>query len=103
VAVRAGVVGGLFPLLDAAVMYVLATSDAVCDVLCGWIEVFLADAAFLAFGVGREDFAVLLELRLEQGGGAADEVFVDGETAVDVVDFEADDFAADALHSSVKE
>jgi hypothetical protein len=96
VAVRAGVVGGLFPLLDAAVMYVLATSDAVCDVLCVWIEVFLTDAAFLVVGVGREDFAVLLELRLEEGGGAADEVFVHGETAVDVVDFEADDLAADA-------
>jgi len=76
---------------------VLAAGDAVRDVRKCGVEVVLADAALLHVGAVVERLAVLLELGLEEGRGAADEVFVDGKAAVDVVDLEADDFAAETV------
>lgn len=79
-------------------MDVLAASDAVRDVFRDRVEVFLADAALFERGVavGFSELAVVLELRLEESGGAAYQVFVDGEALVDVGDSESHDFAAEA-------
>lgn len=85
------------PLLDAVVVHVLATCDAVCDVGDGRVEFVLANAALLDIGVVVERLAVLLELGLEEGRGAADEVFVDGKATIDVMDLEADDFATETV------
>jgi len=77
-------------------MNVLATFDAVGNVLDGWIESLLADATLLSFVTLLNDLAVVLELLLEQRRGAADEVLMDGESTLDAWDPEAHDFVADA-------
>jgi hypothetical protein len=85
------------PVLDAELVDVLAAGDAVCDILGRGVQVVVADAAHVGGAAGREEFAVLLELLFEEGGGKADEVFVHGEAPGEVGDFEAYDFAADAV------
>lgn len=88
-------IGAALPLLDASVVDVLAAGDAVCDVGEDGIEILLADAAFFHVDVLEKGFAVFLELRFEEAGVTADEVFVDGEATVDVGNSEADGFAAE--------
>ena len=72
-------------------MYVLATFDAECDVLCGGVQRFGAHATFVG---GTVRFAVLLQAGFEISGRAADEVFVDGEAAVEMEHSEANNLAA---------
>jgi hypothetical protein len=90
-------VGCSLPLLDACVVDVLAAADAVGDVFGGGVEIFLADATFFGVGVGLEGLAILLKLGFEEGRGAADEVFMNGEAAVDIGDTETYDFVANAI------
>jgi hypothetical protein len=87
----------LLPLLDALLVHVLTTRAAVGDVSCGRFEIFLAYATAFDLAVVVESFAILLELRLEQAGGAADEVFVHGEFAVNARDLEAYDSFSDTV------
>jgi hypothetical protein len=90
-----------FPLLDTSLVNVLAANDAIRDVFRGRDEVFLADTTFFegATGTGLRKFAVLLELGLEEGGGAAYQVLVDCEALVDIGDSEAHDLAAEAVRN----
>lgn len=53
------------PLLDATVVYILTTFDAVGNVLNSRIESLLADATLLSFVTVLNDLAVDLELLLE--------------------------------------
>jgi hypothetical protein len=78
---------------------VLAANDAIRDVFCDRVEIFLADAAFLERGAGLRKFAIFLEPGLEEGGGAAYQVFVDSEALVDIGDSETHDFAAEAMRN----
>jgi hypothetical protein len=79
-------------------VYILPAVGAERDVLGDGIESVLAHAALIpVVGGSREWFAVLLEAVLEEVGGVADEVFVDGEATGEVRDLETDDFGAGAV------
>jgi hypothetical protein len=85
----------LFPLLDTPLVQVLTTSSTAGDVFRFRVEIFLAYAAVLEIVFFVDRFAILLKLSLKQAGGAADEIFVDGEFAVDAWDLEAYDSVSD--------
>jgi hypothetical protein len=87
----------LLPLLDALLVHVLTTRAAVGDILCGRVKIFLTYATVFDLAVLVKSLAILLELRLEQAGAAADEVFVDGEFPVNARNLEAYDSVSDTV------